>query len=65
MIKTFPKKMELYKNTYHISKYIGKFPEGYWDFVEEFKGTYSNANKRIINLQKKDKKNKYRFWDCR
>jgi len=54
--------------TYPISIYIGNFPNGEWEFVKDFQGTYEEALKEIIQLQLNDpktgrKKNHYRIWD--
>ena len=42
--------------TYPISKYIGNFPNGEWEFVKDFQGTYEEALKEIIQLQLNDPK---------
>ena len=53
------------EKTWPISKYVGKFPNGYWEFVEEFVGTEEQVWPYMANLESKDKPNKYRHWDCR
>jgi hypothetical protein len=54
---------------YPISRYVGKFPKGKWEFVEEFRGTYAEAVARLRELVKADGRGElavqYRFWDNR
>ena len=48
-----------------ISRYIGKFPNGYWEFIEEFTGDEKLFAEHIQELQKIDPTNQYRCWDNR
>jgi len=53
------------RNTYPISRYIGTFPSGSWEFVREFTGTYREALILAEALQKENGEYDYRIWDCR
>lgn len=46
-----------------ISRYVGKFPHGRWEFVEHFKGSEEEFQKRLLKLQEDDPANQYRLWD--
>lgn len=58
--------MKLSTKLWPISAYTGKWPDGEWIFVEEFKGTELEVYARAALLQKEDKGSaQYRIWDCR
>ena len=51
-----------------ISKYIGSFPKGKWEFVKDVRGTYEEALEEALRLQVIDPKtgkkhNHYKIWD--
>jgi len=55
---------------YPISVYIGKYPDAEWVFIEDFKGTYSEALELIGWYQAMiprtgNWKNSFRIWDNR
>lgn len=53
------------KDNWPISKYIGQFPNGKWEFIKEFDGTLKEAGEEAIRLQMADEAAQYRIWDCR
>lgn len=59
------RKIDLIGTVWPISKYVGFYPEGAWEFVEEFPGTQQEAYEHANALQKLDPDKEYRIWDCR
>ncbi len=45
-----------------ISKYVGKHPNGRWEFIKEFEGTYEEAMKEAGRLSVNEN-DLYRIWD--
>lgn len=52
---------------YPISKYVGSFPAGRWEFVKTIETTtLAEAYEEASKLQEADRDaSQYRIWDCR